>query len=196
MPFTRLLATCLLAGAVLAGRSASAQTVLRLRLGPAYLSTTLSKVPDLSAQRYSGAGVAFAAELGRPLTSTVTLCAELAGALVPDANAVDSGTLETGTAAADLATAGIGASFTYTNPSNFYVAANPALMTLLTDYLGRDGSYLDLGVEIGFVVGYEWHVSSGWRLGLAGEARYAAMGGAQDISLMSQYALLFSATRD
>jgi hypothetical protein len=211
MPSTHRLVTCLLTCAVFIPWPAWAQaasetppgdasphggTVLRLRLGPTYLSTRVNKVPDLSAERYSGIGVAFDAEVGRPLTSAVTLCAELSGALVPSARADDSGTLDSGTPIADLATAGAGASLTYTTPWNFYVAANSAVMTFVTNYHGRNWSNFDLGLEIGFVAGGEWRVSSGWRLGLAGEARYAAMGGSPVISTMSQYALLFSATHD
>ena len=209
MTSARLLASCLLACAIFGARPARAETagetpagegaqpggtVLRLRLGPTYLSTRLNRVPDLSAERYAGAGVAFDAEIGRARASTFTVCAELSGALVPGANAADSGTLDSGTAVADLATAAVGASFTYTNPANFYVAATPALMTIVVDDHGRKSSYFDPGLEIGFVAGGEWRVSRRWRLGLAAEARYAAMGGSPDISTMSQYALLFSAS--
>ena len=133
MSSVRLLAICLLACAVFAARPAWAQApgepppgdasphggrILRLRLGPAYLSTAVSKIPDLGEERYSGVGVAFDAEIGRSLTPTVTVCAELSGAVVPHATELDSGDLES-TPIADLETVALGASFTYTNPWNF-----------------------------------------------------------------------------
>jgi hypothetical protein len=211
MPSARLLVTCLLTCAAFFPRPARAQAagesppgdasqhggaLWRLRLGPTYLSARFNKIPDLASERYSGAGVAFDAEVGRSPTSPFTIRAALSGALVPHAGADDSGTLETGTAVADLATAGVGASFTYATPADLYVAANPAFMAVLINYHGQVSTDFDLGFALGFVAGGEWRVSSGWRLGLAAEARYALMAGSPVFSIMSQYSLLFSATYD
>jgi hypothetical protein len=220
MPSSRLLAICLLTFAAFAARPAFAQTaqtandppsgdasprggpVLRLRVGPAYLSSTIGfgEVPDRS---YSGAAFAFDAEIGGPVTSNVTLCLQLSGALALDASADNSGTLSSGgSATADLSTAGIGPSITYVlHPGNVYLATNPALTIVRTSdpghfFLAKDWGSNYFGVGIAFVVGGEWHVSNGWSLGVAGEARYAAVSGIGDISTMSQYALFFSATYD
>ena len=220
MPTTRLLATCLLAGAALAGRPASAQTpgqappgdasrhggpVLRLRVGPAYLSSTIG-FGELSDRTYSGAGFAFGAEIGGPLTPKVTLCLQLSGALARDASASNTGTLVSGgSATADVSTAGIGPSITYTfhnfDRGTIYVATNPGVTILRNSspdhfFLAKNWGSNYFGVGVGFMVGGQWHVSDGWSLGVAGEARYAALSGNGDVSTMSEYALSFSATYD
>ncbi len=126
--------------------------VLRLRIGPAYLSATLGQ-QDLPAEQYAGAGFAFDAEIGGSLTSTVTACFEVSGMLAPNAKADNSGTTLTGAPTVDLEKASLGASFTYTNPSNIYFAANPALTILrLTNHYPRDydSSFIAaLAVEVG-----------------------------------------------
>lgn len=205
----RSLATCLLAGAVFGARPARAQTagetppgevserggpVVRLRVGPGYLSATLGK-GELPAQQYAGAGVAFDAEIGGSVTPTETICAQLSGVVVPSASAGDSGTLLSGPPTVGLQKASAAASFTYTHPSNTFVAASPALTILRItnhDSVGSDSSNIAaLAVEAGLVIGHEWRISSGWRLGASVEARYAALPAAVT---MSQYALYFSAT--
>jgi len=206
-----LLAGCLLACAVLAGGTAAAQMpqtangspagdpsprggpVLRLRVGPAYLSSTIG-FGETADRIYSGAGFAFDAELGGNVASNVALCAEVSGALAPG--------LSAGGATSDLSTAGIGPSITYSfDPGNVYLATNPALTIVRISspdhfVLARNTGSNYFGVGIGFVVGGQWRVSSGWRLGAAAEARYAALTGVGDISTMSAYALFFSATHD
>jgi hypothetical protein len=174
--------------------------VLRLRVGPGYLSTTTG-FNEGSDRSYSGAGFAFDAEIGGSLTSNVTLCAEVSGALALDASADDSATVVSGgSPATDLSTAGIGPSFTYTfNPRSIYIASNPAFTIVRTSspdhfFLAKNWGSNQFGVGIGFVVGGEWQISSPWRLGVAAEARYAALSGFGDVSTMSEYALFVSAT--
>ena len=220
MPSTRLLATCVLAGALFAGRPASAQTagdappgdasqrggpVLRLRVGPAYLGASIGfgEIPDRS---YSGGGFAFDVEIGGALSPNVTLGAEVFGALALDASTNGSANAAFGESpTADLSTAGVGPSVTYTfrrfDQGNIYFATNPAFTIVRTSdpdhfFLAKDWGSNHFGVGIAFVVGAEWHVSSGWRLGPVLEARYAAVSGNGDVSTMSEYALLFSATYD
>ena len=173
---------------------------MRLRVGPAYLETT-EGFGEIADRRYSGAGLAFDAEIGGALSPHVTLCAEVTGALAFDASADDSATLASGgSPAADLSTAGIGPSITYrSDPGSIYLATNPALTIMRTSspdhfFLAKDWGSNHFGVGIGFVVGGEWKVSSGWQLGVAAEARYAALSGNGDLSSMSEYALSFTAT--
>lgn len=220
MSSVHLFATCLLAGAVFVERPASAQTttdappedasqhggpVLRLRVGPAYLSSTIG-FGETADRNYSGGGFAFNAEIAGSLTSNVTLGAELSGALSLDASADDARTVYSGgSPTAALSTAGIGPSITYTfhrfNQAKMYVATNPAFTIVRTSapdhfFLAKDWGSNYFGVGIAFVGGAEWHVSNGWQLGVAAEARYAAVSGIGDISTMSEYALFFSATYD
>jgi hypothetical protein len=220
MSSMRLSATCLLACSslvVLAPRPASAQTagdtsagdpspqggpVLRLRAGPTYLSSTIG-YNEIADRHYSGAGFAFDVEIGGALTPNVTLCAQLSGAVAFDASAGDAATVAGGgSPGTDLSTAGIGPSFTYAfHPGNIYVGTNPAFTIVRSSdpdhfFLAKNWGSNYFGVGIGFVVGGEWQVSSGWRLGVAGEARYAALSGNGDLSTMSQYTLFFSATYD
>lgn len=217
MSAARLFATCLLTCSFVAVRPAAAQTatgtpvaeaarqgdlVARLRVGPAYLSAT-EAFNELADRNYSGAGFAFDAEIGGWVTSNVSLCVELSGALAFDASAADAATLTSGgSAAADLSTAGIGPSITYTfHPGSIYLATNPAFTIMRTSspdhfFLAKDWGSNHFGVGIGFVVGGEWRVSDRWRLGVAAQARYAALSGNGDVSSMSEYALSFSATHD
>jgi hypothetical protein len=218
MPSTRLLATCFLAGALLAGRPASAQTagdappgdasrrggpVLRLRVGPAYLGASIG-FGESPARNYSGGGFAFDVEIGGALSPNVTLGAEVFGALALDASTDGSANLATGESpTSDLSTAGVGPSVTYTfhrfEHGNIYFAGNPAFTIVRTSdpdhfFLAKDWGSNFFGVGITFVVGAEWHVSSGWRLGPVVEARYAALSGNGDLSTMSEYVLFLSAT--
>jgi hypothetical protein len=218
MASAHLLVIGLLAGAVLAERPALAQTartttdpppeggasrggpVLRLRVGPSYLSSTIG-FNELADRGYASGCLAFAAEIGGSVSPHVTVCAELSGALAFDASATDAATLQSGgSPSADLSTAGLGPSFTYAfDPGNAYLATNPAFTIVRTSdpnhfFLAQDWGSNHFGVGIGFVVGGQWRVSSGWRLGAAAEARYAAVSGNGDLSTMSQYSLFFSAT--
>ena len=178
---------------------------MRLRVGLAHLSTTIG-FGETGYRNYSGAGFAFNAEMGGSLTSNVSLCAELSGALALDASADDSTTLASGgSPTADLSTAGIGPNITYTfhrfNQGNIYVATNPALTIVRTSapdhfFLAKDWGSNYFGVGIAFAGGAEWHISKGWQLGVAAEARYAAVSGIGDISTMREYALFVSATYD
>jgi hypothetical protein len=216
MSATRLLVICLLAGAAFAARPAFAQTagdprpaegaprggpVVRLRLGPSYLNATIG-FGEAGHENFVGGGFGFDAEIGGPVSPNVTVGAELSGALALDASAGDTTFVSGGASSADVSTAGIGASFTYTfNPGNIYLATNPAITILRTSspdhfFLAKNWGSNYFGVGIGFVVGGQWRVSSGWQLGVAGEARYAAVSGVGDISTLSAYALFFSATYD
>ena len=213
---TRLFVTWLLACSVLAARPAAAQTatgaapaeaarrdelVLRLRVGPAYLSTT-EAFNELADRNHSGGGIAFDAEVGGWVSSNVTLCAELSGAIAFDAAADDARTVSSGgLAGADLSTAGIGPSLTYVNARSIYLGVSPAftiMRTSATDHFflakGWGDNYFGLG--IGFVAGREWRVSDRWQLGAAVQARYAALPSNGDVSTMSEYAFSFSATHD
>src|SRR5262249_12657171 len=127
MSSRRLLVIGLLAGAAFVARRASAQTAgdlrsaegaprggpaLRLRVGPAYLSSTIG-FNEIADRGYSGGGFAFAAEVGGSLSPHVTLGAELSGALAGSASASNAATVTGGgSPSADLSTAGIGPSFT------------------------------------------------------------------------------------
>jgi hypothetical protein len=216
MSSTHLFATWLLACSVLAARPVAAQTAtgappsesaqqgglaLRLRVGPAYLSTT-EAFNELRDRNHSGAGFAFDAEIGGWLTSNVTLCAQVSGAVAFDASADDAATVYSGgLAAADLSTAGIGPSITYVRSDGIYVGASPAftiMRTSATDhfFLAKDWGSNYFGVGIGFDVGREWRVSDRWRLGAAAQAKYAALPSNGSVSTMSEYALSFSATHD
>jgi hypothetical protein len=219
-PSTRLLATGLLACAVSAGRPAWAQTagdtppadasqpdgtVLRLRVGPTYLGASIG-FGEIPARSYSGGGFAFDVEIGGALSPSVTLGAEVFGALALDASTDGSANVATGESpTSDLSTAGVGPSVTYTfhrfDRGNIYFAVNPAFTIVRASdpdhfFLAKDWGSNYFGVGIAFVVGAEWHLSSGWRIGPVVEARYAALSGNGDVSTMSEYALFFSASYD
>ena len=174
---------------------------MRLRVGPAYLSTT-EAFNEVSDQNHSGGGFAFDAEIGGWVSSNVTLCAELSGAVAFNASADDARTVYTGgLAAADLSTAGIGPSITYVNARGIYLGVSPAftiMRTSVTDhfFLANAWGTNYFGVGIGFVAGREWRVSDRWRLGAAVQARYAALPSNGDVSTMSEYAFSLSATHD
>jgi len=215
MSFRRCLVTCLLAGAVFAGRQAVAQTasepplgdvsrsgpVVRLRAGPTYLSTTIG-YGESADRSYAGPGFTFDAEIGGWRSSHVSICLALSGAVALAASARDPGTISNGGASADLSTAAIGPSIGYTfGASEVYLGATPSLSFVrvsspdhffLAKYWGSNYG----GVGIAFLVSKEWRISEGWQIGLAGEARYAAVSGVGDVSTMSAYSLLFSAAFD
>jgi len=216
MSAPRFFATCLLSWSLLAGRPAAAQTAtdtppahaarqgdlaLRLRVGPAYLSTT-EAFNELADRNHSGGGFAFDAEIGGWVSSNVTLCAEVSGAVAFDASADDARTVYSGGfAAADLSTVGIGPSITYVSPWSIYLGVSPAFTIMRTSptdhfFLAKDWGSNYFGVGMGFVVAREWRVSDRWRLGAAAQARYAALPSNGDVSTMTEYALSVSATHE